>query len=196
MRLDKSLGVYGFIVRAFTRVQTFTVGEYTVEVERIIESNYVGFDAGRIFTASIKLGDSKFEGAKVYTYGNKVYTIVEKKNNEGKVESVEYYVTTYAEESIDAGDGEKTKVALYTGATVSKLVANRYETSDGISYVDIETTGGVVMLVIEATPYIVNDCTYDEATKTYTVNASSGKKFTVQVAETGSVIITDITANA
>jgi hypothetical protein len=131
----------------------------------------------------------------MYTYGNKVYFVVEKTGDDKKIESVEYYVASFTEETIGS-DGEVTKVALYTGVTVSEMVTTRYESSDGKSYVDISETEGVVFLMLGDTPYIADSCTYDETTKTYTVDASSGKVFTVKVAETGSVIITDITENA
>ena len=196
LRVHKAFGLYGFIVRSYTRVQTFTSNGYEVEVERILASDYLGFDDGNIYNVTVKNGETTVDPETVLTYGNTVYVIDRNYDDVGRVTGATYYKVALTEETVSTGDGEQTKIALFTGATVTMEVAETKHTADGLSYVDVGETSGVLLISLEGSSYVATKCSYDETTKTYTVETSSSKKFTVQVTETGSVTIAEVTENA
>ena len=75
-------------------------------------------------------------------------------------------------------------------ATVTEETVTTYYMENGVVYVDVSESNGVTFIVMADAAYAVAECSYDEATKTYSGKLVGGGTFTVQMLEGGFVDVT------
>ena len=110
------------------------------------------------------------------------------------ITSTVYYTIELTEQS-DTGavEGEENsgKVMPIESVSVTMETVETIYSEDGLSFVDISATNGVLMMSVnvrneeteEDTTYLyfVSGCSYDDVNGVYTVETSAGKTFTVKV---------------
>ncbi len=189
-----SLGT-GYRVYAFNRVETLSVGSYTVEVERIIASENTSFTAGSFFNVTLKENGEVIEATNIYILSaNEIYYIVRAENEDGKYASALYYkIALTAQEDSGSIEEPTTDVVPLAAVTVTTESVTTLYAADGASYADIGDTSGVLLVSNGGRIYLIKTCAYEAATSTYTAVTSSGKTFTVKVTETEGVRSVEIT---
>ena len=189
-----SLGT-GYRVYAFNRVETLSVGSYTVEVERIIASENTSFTAGSFFNVTLKENGKVIEATNIYILSaNEIYYIVRTENEDGKYTSALYYkIALTAQEDSGSIEEPTTDVVPLAAVTVTTESVTTLYAADGASYADIGDTSGVLLVSNGGRIYLIKTCNYEAATSTYTAVTSSGKTFTVKVTETEGVRSVEIT---
>lgn len=188
------LGTSGYQVYGMTRVETVVSGEYRVEVERIIATD-ANFAPGAFFTITLYKNDEKIEPTNIYVPSlTKVYYVVRETTEDEVITSTVYYTIELTEQS-DTGavEGEENsgKVMPIESVSVTMETVETIYSEDGLSFVDISATNGVLMMSVnvrneeneEDTTYLyfVSGCSYDDVNCVYTVETSAGKTFTVKV---------------
>ena len=110
----------------------------------------------------------------------------------GKVLSTKYYQIKLTAAEVDDSLGEEAKkeVVDYVSATVEVEDVTTYYMEGGKVYVDVSATRGVTFVAMDNASYVVTECTYDEATKTYSGKLSNGAAFTVVMLDNGFVDVT------
>lgn len=199
----------GYQVFALTRVESVMSGEYKIEVERVITSE-ANMAMGAFFKVSLYKNDTLVEYTDIYaTSPTKVYYVVREKTQEGKITGTTYYIIEFTEKAVDSGvaEGEAAvkNISLIESASVKMETIETIYTQDGLSYVDISATDGVLMMTIvekdegtgkETTHiYFITKSSYDVNTTTYTINTSANKTFTIKVNEaegSKTVVITEV----
>ena len=192
------MGRYGYTIVAFTRHQTLTAGEYDVTVHRVLYSELQTISAGDIYTLSLKKGGEDLKAEVLFSGDNCIYYVVRERAEAaegeklGKVLSTKYYQIKLTAAEVDDSLGEEAKkeVVDYVSATVEVEDVTTYYMEGGKVYVDVSATRGVTFVAMDNASYVVTECTYDEATKTYSGKLSNGAAFTVVMLDNGFVDVT------
>lgn len=202
------LGMTGYYIHAFVRVQKLEVeGGYTVEVGKALYTDIMGIALDDVFFMSVTKGteldiDDKyvFDARQTLYFLDGVWYCANRKYNEDPEYALEamYYLITL-EENEDGtvageGDDETQIYPTYKSATltITKTTIAR-EIKDGavvtMRYVEIiefenaegEKESKVAFMFLYGNLYVVEECTYDAATQTYTVVTTDNRKFAVKV---------------
>ena len=201
LRYQGALDRYGYVVTALARHQTLEAGEYSVTVERIIYTEEKNISVGMIYTVSLAQGDTELKAESIFVARDKICYVVRERGEstvEGMLGNITkttyYYIDLKEQGQNDSIEGGEKEILDFESATVeSETIISRYE-HEGMSWVDISEDKGVMLIVTvsgkSSKGYIIENSTYDEATKTYTCTAANGASFTVVVNEDGSVTIT------
>lgn len=177
----------GYRVYAFNRVEILTSGDYTLEVERVIASEYI---SSSFFGVTLKENGEAIDATNIYLLSaNEIYYIVRTENEDGTYASACYYkISLIAPE--DGGTVEEPTVSAVPFASftvTTENVATVYS-DDGKFLADIDESFGITLIAVVSKgkiqgAYVIKTCTYDEATSTYTAVTSYGKTFTVKITE-------------
>ena len=186
----QQLGVYGYQVIAMVREETLTDSKtgITVEIERVIASDSSNYTAGSIFSMSLSKDGEQLENALIGYFDDKLCYIIREEDAEGNKTTTYYWV-----EFTEGASEDENVIPLYTQVSVTEEAVTTYYTSDGNGYIDVDGENNVLIIGIydeeseQTAAYIAVSSTYDESTKTYTVNLSETVAYTVTVGEDGSV---------
>ncbi len=185
------------LTRAETLQTTIDGQAATVIAERVVASDLTVNAVGSHYTASIKIGESEVKRSDFFEFDNKLYFISREREqitdesgavSYGKVISSTYYTLAYTEEEGSVA-GETLK--KLESVTVQKYSATVYNNDSGASGEILEVVAGIgengedaiVAFTHLHTKYFVTKCTYDAATKTYTVETSSLRKYAITVTD-------------
>lgn len=183
-------GSYSFDLIAFTKVDTLTEGDYSVEIERVIASD--GYARGTVLILTLMKGGEAVETTSSYYYDHVGYFIAGEQEGTEKQELTYYLVRFTEDETVESG-----LLPALKSMTLETKQVTRYFGSSEYVFADI-AEDGVVMFALEgrnssgrraSVLYIVEECTYDEATSTYTVTAHTGTKYTVKIGEDDTVTV-------
>ena len=154
---------------------------YSVNVERVVMSDM--WALGYLWDIELLQGTTTLEPDIMWTKDGKICYVVRTVDEETKViTATTYYVIELVEEQKESVEGEDNKeVALYTSVVIIPESITTMYTENGKVYVDISATDGVVYLYLNGNRYLAESCTYDEATKTYTVITTVGNAYMVQI---------------
>ena len=172
---------YGYRVYAMTREEVLTTEDgYEVIVEKIVGSES-SMKVGNVFSVQLSKDNEAIEAESIMFKNNYVYYIVREKTEEGVITATKYYKLLLTENTSDSLEGEEeTKVVpLYNKVTVTVETVKTAYTEDGLSYVDVSETEGVMLCSIDGTQYGVVESVYDAGTASYTVTLSNNKKYVV-----------------
>lgn len=185
--------LYGFV-----RVQTLETedGAYTVELERIIGTDY-NMSAGAFLSIKVtKKGAEEPIAYEVsYTRDGKMILITRERGEDKKILSSKFYAISI-ENDIPEGVETVTVVPAVKSVAVEEWNVETIYSKDGKSLIDVATIDGEKVVLLfstdgEKTLYIASNCTYDEATNTYSFTSGT-KSFTAKVTD-GDLVITDVT---
>lgn len=183
-------GTYGYEVYAFTREQTLTYGDYTVEVERIVKTESTSLKAGMVFSLSVKMGEAEIAADSIYIpKTNTAYYIVRSKDEDGLFIGSTYYVVEFTEYVSGSIDEENTVAyPAYESVTVTTHNVTTYYSENAVSYIDVNENHEVMLLSYYGTVAVVASSEYDEATNTYTVTTTSLVTYKITFTEEGVAI--------
>ena len=183
-----SSSVYGFVIVAYTRIQTLATAEYDVYVERVLVSE--SMNAGTILI-SVVYDKEGHEIASDVIYNieqNLVYYIVRTYTGEGdnkRIETSEYYVITFVEE---AGSVDDNSVKAYKGVEIRKITMTAVQ-ADANNFFEKDAEGIAYILSYNGSAYLVKYTSYDAVTNVYTLVTSANVVFTAKT-ENGVTTIT------
>lgn len=185
--IQRMQSISGYILHSAVRVQTLTVGDYTVEVETLIASDYFS-TLGEVFAVKLKDGetDIPFTSGITLEDGGVYYISRTTDETSGKITATDYYKLTFTKA---AADPESKVYPLYTAVTVEKLTVKTVYGADEKTYADIDTVNNKVLYFNiynaenkSSTGYIPLTSEYSSADG-YTVTLANGRVFTVKVTE-------------
>lgn len=183
----------GYQVYAFTRLEELkTADGYEFTVERVVTSDGY-YDAGAYISFSMKKNGVDVEADRIIMLDGQIYYIVRTTDEAGKITSTVYYKVNFTEKTGSGEIGEEAENVLipYETVTIVPVAMNTVYTADGASYVDYDESG-ILLFCLDGTVYLVTECSYDEATSTYTVKTSADKTFTVVIRD-GAATIAEVT---
>lgn len=204
-------GVYGYTAYAFVREETLQTADkaYTVCMERVIVSD-ARLSVGRPFKVELTQGEgaeaTTITGDLWYENGDYFYIVEYTKDTDKKITAAKYYKLKLAKDTSDqVGEGEdeseteksNNPLPVYIELqSVEVETAKTLYASDGISYIDVitDSTGKQTVMLIcikgdtGSTTYIVKESSYDEATKTYTIQLSDTLSYTARLSEDGTTV--------
>jgi len=195
------MGISGYYIYAFVREQSLTVGDYTLTVGRVLDSEMYGIEFGSVMFMDVQKKGSDAIGA-CYDIDNRVllfkvgdtWYCVDRKYDEesGKMLSATYYVVTLTENADGSvSESGKQNFPTYKSATLEVYEAEILcEEEHEERYVEI-IDGEVILLSLYGNTYFVKEGSYDEATQTYTVTTTENRTFTIKRLD-GYVLIEEI----
>jgi hypothetical protein len=202
------LGIVGYYVHAFVRVQKFEVQDgYTVEVGKTLATDIMGIAVDDVFFMSVtkknvETGKEELDiddkyvidtSRKVlYKIGDVWYCADREYFEDPEYAlSANYYLITVEENegtTVGEGDDEKQIYSTYKSVTLQVVKTEILRAGEVRRYVEIievenevgEKESKVAIIFLYGNVYIVKECTYDEATQTYTVTTEENRTFTVK----------------
>lgn len=172
---NQFFGMYTYTIYALTRVQTLTNGDFEVEVEKVVYSES-GISADRFYNVSLKKNGAAIVSTDAYIEGNTIYYMVRELDDNKKITSTVYYKIDFAvDEQVEAD------VSVFSGVTVTELQTTTTYAENGTDFVDVVDGIGVKFIVLNNRAYLIKECSYDDATETYTATSTSDKKFSVKI---------------
>ena len=174
-----SSSAYGFVIVAYTRIQTLATAEYDVYVERVLVSE--SMNAGTILISVVydKEGNEIASDVIYNIEQNLVYYIVRNYTGEGdnkRIETSEYYVITFVEE---AGSVDDNSVKAYKGVEIKKITMTAVH-ADAKNFFEIDAEGIAYILNVDGSAYLVKYTSYDAVTNVYTLVTSANVVFTAK----------------
>ncbi len=165
----EQLDEYGYVMTAFTREQTLDAGDgYKVIVERILASETT--KSGGVYSDSVRLQKPNGEVLKFRgftTVNDTRYYMDRVTDEDDKDLSATYYHFAFKDSS--SGEIQSTTYGLYDSVTMQIEDVAVYYSQDGAWKVDIGENLGVTIAIGGKNGInIVKECSYDEATDTYT----------------------------
>lgn len=189
---------YGYNVYAMTREETVESADgYKVVFERVIATD-TSLAQGAFYSIKLFKDDVEIESAaNIYaTSLSKVYYVLREKTDDGKITSTTYYtieITEKTDTGVGSDEEEKNPyiLSLIDTVTVSCETVETIYSEDGLSFVDLSPTKGILLISItvkdEETEnettylYLITESVYDDVADVYTVKNSAGKTFTVKI---------------
>lgn len=189
---------YGYNVYAMTREETVESADgYKVVFERVIATD-TSLAQGAFYSIKLFKDDVEIESAaNIYaTSLSKVYYVLREKTDDGKITSTTYYtieITEKTDTGVGSDEEEKNPyiLSLIDTVTVSCETVETIYSEDGLSFVDLSPTKGILLISItvkeEETEnettylYLITESVYDDVAGVYTVKNSAGKTFTVKI---------------
>ena len=179
------MGSTGYRVAALTRYQTITVGHYSLQVGNIIATEATNYKVGDVYLTDMNLSaDSSLIKSHIYMIDNVYYYVVPEKGSD-KVSYYKIRLTEAGNSLEDDGIPTYEKAEMEKESATTKVDARNENLSVDIS----DETGKVLMIKLLNEDFYATDSTYDEETKTYTVQTTEGTTFYVKVLEDGKVEI-------
>lgn len=182
---------YGYILYGLTRVQKLEYEEYTVEVERIIGSDYSNLYRGGIM--SVKLTHSEDEIKMTYGIlkadGSVVFInrMFGENDDKDKILSSNYYTITFKEKINEVvGEEDGKIVPVYESVTVTSEEVSTVYSDDGESYIDM-VNSEIRLVYTGGRSYLVTECECDELTGKYTVTTYASS-YTIEIKDNKAVI--------
>ncbi len=197
-----AFGLYGYVIVALTRVQTFTYeGGYVAEVEKIIASDYSqNYVPGSVFIITLKNGETAISFSEIANVEGSYYGIYRERNEETKlVTKTVYYKFGFVDAdnaymSKDRNDNDIVlSPASYTSVTMQIIEMKTVYNKDVNRFVDFNEADNTIFLFYSnddtgEVMYLITEQTYDETNKTYTITAG-GKQYTVKFNDDGTAEI-------
>ena len=180
--------MYGYRIYAVTRVEVLTYNDYTVEIERIIVTEY-NYNPGAYFSINLKLNGEDISHTEAFLIDGVMHYVSRELNDDNKIISTTYYKLSLIEQ--DLGTLDEDKIAPFESVVVTPITATTIYDNAKLSYIDV-VDGKVVFIQIKASKYTVTESEYDDITKTYTITLSTSRKYTVEIDDNGEIIITEI----
>lgn len=189
---------YGYNVYAMTREETVESADgYKVVFERVIATDN-SLAQGAFYSIKLFKDDVEIESAaNIYaTSLSKVYYVLREKTDDGKITSTTYYtieITEKTDTGVGSDEEEKNPyiLSLIDTVTVSCETVETIYSEDGLSFVDLSPTKGILLISItvkdEETEnettylYLITESVYDDVAGVYKVKNSAGKTFTVKI---------------
>lgn len=189
---------YGYNVYAMTREETVESADgYKVVFERVIATD-TSLAQGAFYSIKLFKDDVEIESAaNIYaTSLSKVYYVLREKTDDGKITSTTYYtieITEKTDTGVGSDEEEKNPyiLSLIDTVTVSCETVETIYSEDGLSFVDLSPTKGILLISItvkdEETEnettylYLITESVYDDVAGVYKVKNSAGKTFTVKI---------------
>lgn len=190
-------GSYTYRIVAFTRSQTLTSTDnsYTLEIERIITSDY--YTAGSAYGMPVlKTADGtavEIDSSNAWRIGTtRLYFIDRTADESGKNLSATYYMMTLTEDNEIYEENEIPGQPPFTGFEISVKTATTHYAANGKDFADISADGQVLMVYIaaeeeggRATVYLPTATVYDEETGVYKATVSSTVEYHVTLDKDG-----------
>lgn len=188
----------GYNVYAMTREETVESADgYKVVFERVIATD-TSLAQGAFYSIKLFKDDVEIESAaNIYaTSLSKVYYVLREKTDDGKITSTTYYtieITEKTDTGVGSDEEEKNPyiLSLIDTVTVSCETVETIYSEDGLSFVDLSPTKGILLISNtvkdEETEnettylYLITESVYDDVAGVYTVKNSAGKTFTVKI---------------
>lgn len=188
----------GYNVYAMTREETVESADgYKVVFERVIATD-TSLAQGAFYSIKLFKDDVEIESAaNIYaTSLSKVYYVLREKTDDGKITSTTYYtieITEKTDTGVGSDEEEKNPyiLSLIDTVTVSCETVETIYSEDGLSFVDLSPTKGILLISNtvkdEETEnettylYLITESVYDDVADVYTVKNSAGKTFTVKI---------------
>lgn len=188
----------GYNVYAMTREETVeSTDGYKVVFERVIATD-TSLAQGAFYSIKLFKDDVEIESAaNIYaTSLSKVYYVLREKTDDGKITSTTYYtieITEKTDTGVGSDEEEKNPyiLSLIDTVTVSCETVETIYSEDGLSFVDLSPTKGILLISItvkdEETEnettylYLITESVYDDVAGVYKVKNSAGKTFTVKI---------------
>lgn len=188
----------GYNVYAMTREETVESADgYKVVFERVIATD-TSLAQGAFYSIMLFKDDVEIESAaNIYaTSLSKVYYVLREKTDDGKITSTTYYtieITEKTDTGVGSDEEEKNPyiLSLIDTVTVSCETVETIYSEDGLSFVDLSPTKGILLISNtvkdEETEnettylYLITESVYDDVAGVYTVKNSAGKTFTVKI---------------
>lgn len=188
----------GYNVYAMTREETVESADgYKVVFERVIATD-TSLAQGAFYSIKLFKDDVEIESAaNIYaTSLSKVYYVLREKTDDGKITSTTYYtieITEKTDTGVGSDEEEKNPyiLSLIDTVTVSCETVETIYSEDGLSFVDLSPTKGILLISItvkdEETEnettylYLITESVYDDVAGVYKVKNSAGKTFTVKI---------------
>ena len=178
-----------YIIYAVTRLETITNGDYELNIERIITSDY-NFPVGGVFSAKLKQGENEFTSTESFELDGVLHYVARTYDEETKLITS----TTYYKLDLVLKDSESLNdnvVVPYESVTVTPVSATTYYTEDQASFIDI-VNEKIVFISIEGSKYLISECNYDSETKTYTIILNNLLEYTVKMNDDSTITLTKI----
>ena len=208
------LGIMGYSIYAFVRVEKFDVDGYTVEVGKALYTEIMGVAVDDVFFMSVtKEGDAEGKGAldiddkyimdtrkSLFKVGD-IWHCADRElfeDLEYATQATYYLITVTENDKITIGDGDDEKVIYPTYKSVTLEIVEAKilrETGDVMRYVEVVEVDGeskVALIWLHKNIYVVETCSYDPDTQTYTVTTTDFKKFTVKMVDENHVLIEEV----
>lgn len=206
------LGIVGYYVYAFVRVQKFDIDGYTLEVGKALYTDIMGVAIDDVFYMSVTNEETELDTDDKYVIDttrkslykiDNVWYCADREYFEDPEYALEatYYIVTLEEEvgGVVEEDGKKS-YPLYKSATLQISEAKILRDTSVLRYVEIievEDEEGnkesrIGLLCLDRTIYIAQQCTYDEETKTYTILTEESRTFKITVINESTVKIEEI----
>ena len=188
----------GYNVYAMTREETVESADgYKVVFERVIATD-TSLAQGAFYSIKLFKDDVEIESAaNIYaTSLSKVYYVLREKTDDGKITSTTYYtieITEKTDTGVGSDEEEKNPyiLSLIDTVTVSCETVETIYSEDGLSFVDLSPTKGILLISNtvkdEETEnettylYLITESVYDDVAGVYKVKNSAGKTFTVKI---------------
>ena len=208
------LGIVGYYVYSFVRVQKFEMADgYTVEVGKSLTSDIFGIPIDDVFFMSVTKGDeldtddkyvidttrkTLYQVDGVWYCADREYF----KDPEYALEANYYLITVEENESTTVGEGDdEIKISsTYKSVTLQVVkteIVRAGEVRKYVEIIEVENSEGekeskVAIIALYNNVYIVTECTYDEATQTYTVKTEEGRRYTITRVNESTVEIVEL----
>ena len=201
------LGIVGYYVYSFVRVQKFDMADgYTVEVGKSLTSDILGIPIDDVFFMSVtktnvETGEEELDTDDKYVIDTTRKTLYNVdgvwycadreyfEDPEYALEANYYLITVEENESTTVGEGDDVKkiCATYKSVTLQVVKTEILKTNNVMEYVEVievensegEKESRIAIIFLHGNVYIVTECTYDEATQTYTVKTEEGRQYTI-----------------
>lgn len=172
-------GAASYLIVALTRMHELTArtGDYTVEAEQILATDYTNYTVGSVFSLRISADGEEIPYDLVLLRAGVYYYISREKDNMGKIYGTVYYTVV-----LEAPLGP---TMPYLAARVEAIAATTYYTEDESGYVDVLETDEIMLFHLDDTDYLVSECTGEDGVFNVT---SSGVRYTITVAGGHAVI--------
>ena len=201
------LGIVGYYLYSFVRVQKFEMADgYTVEVGKSLKSDILGIPIDDVFFMSVtkkntETGEEELDTDDKYIIDSSRKTLYQIDgvwycadreyfdDPEYALEAQYYLITVEENESTTVGEGddEKEICSTYKSVTLQVVkteIVRADQTMKYVEIIEVENSDGekesrIALIFLHGNVYIVSECSYDEATQTYTVKTEEGRTFTV-----------------
>ena len=184
LKAHSAFSIPGFVVYAFTRQETLTVGDYEVEVGRVIFSEE-NIEAGSIFSAGLSkngvdVNDDDDQVELLTVSKDRIYFIV-RAFNDSKLVKTTYYEIVFKTQ-LSGSLGSSNALAPYTSVTVTEIEVETVKAKKG-DFVDIDVNADKVLVVVIANKMYAIESSQKQADGSYVVVATGGTTYTVVINE-------------
>ena len=187
-RIHPAFNAQAYILYAAVRCEKITSDDYTVDVERIVYSDY-NFPLGAYFSVKMSKGEDELSSSESFEIDKILHYVAREYDDNEKITK-----TTYYKLNIVLKDSESLAdtVVPVDSIAVTPLEATTYYSEDSKSFIDI-LDSKIVFISIDGSKYLVSESTYDSNTKEYRIVLSSLKEYTVKIDDKGVMTLTEIT---